>query len=318
LDQGKLDEATATVARLGEASPGYGVARRVFISFARGDYGTFRTITDSTMRLGGEVRKRIGLSAARALARLDGRLRDYVALTEEDSAAGAGYAPVNQVSDVSLDMVVKGPSPLGLARLDSAIARVPFRELPMIDRPYLASANALARAGDAAKARAMLERYRREMTDTSIRREQNAELHTTLAEIALAERKPRDAIDEFRRGDVTYDGAPASECGACVWLALGRAYDAAGKPDSAATLFERYLSTPYWGKAFPDMDPIALPLIHERLGQLYESMGNAEKAAGHYRAFIELWKAADPELQPRVADARQRLAKLTPVEKSRP
>jgi hypothetical protein len=42
-----------------------------------------------------------------------------------------------------------------------------------------------------------------------------------------------------------------------------------------------------------------------------------EKAAEHYRAFIELWKSADPELQPRMAEARRRLAKLTPVEKPR-
>jgi len=61
-----------------------------------------------------------------------------------------------------------------------------------------------------------------------------------------------------------------------------------------------------------------IQLIRERLGQLYESLGNTEKAAEQYRAFIELWKNADPELQPRVADARQRLARLTPVEKSRP
>ena len=60
-----------------------------------------------------------------------------------------------------------------------------------------------------------------------------------------------------------------------------------------------------------------LPAIHERLGQLYVSMGNTEKAIDHYRAFVELWKNADAELQPRVADARARLARLTPVEKSR-
>jgi hypothetical protein len=29
-------------------------------------------------------------------------------------------------------------------------------------------------------------------------------------------------------------------------------------------------------------------------------MGNTEQAAEEYRAFIELWKNADPELQPRL------------------
>jgi len=35
------------------------------------------------------------------------------------------------------------------------------------------------------------------------------------------------------------------------------------------------------------------------------------------QANIVLWKNADAELQPRVADARKRLTRLTPVEKSR-
>ena len=42
---------------------------------------------------------------------------------------------------------------------------------------------------------------------------------------------------------------------------------------------------------------------------------HAEKAADHYRKFIDLWKNADAELQPRVVEARRRLAKLAPVEK---
>jgi tetratricopeptide (TPR) repeat protein len=239
-------------------------------------------------------------------------------LTKEDTGGFAPRTPGDQIREAALEIAVKGPSPADVARLDSAVAEVPFRTLPMIDRPYLTSAAALAYAGAADKARAMLARYRTEMTDTSILREQESELHRTLGEIALAERKPLDAITEFRRGDVGYDGAPANECGACLAFDVARAFDAAGKPDSAAAYFEKYLATPYWLKATPEMDPVRLPAIRERLGQLYESMGNTQKAADEYRAFIELWKNADPELQPRVADARQRLAKLTPVEKPRP
>jgi tetratricopeptide (TPR) repeat protein len=140
-----------------------------------------------------------------------------------------------------------------------------------------------------------------------------------LGEIALDERKPQDAIAEFRRGDVAFDGGPRDECAGCVWLDLARAFDAAGQSDSAIASFERYLATPYWFKVAEwDLDPIAVPAIRERLAQLYEAAGNTDKAVENYRAFIELWKNADPELQPRVADARKRLARLTPVEKPRP
>jgi tetratricopeptide (TPR) repeat protein len=270
------------------------------------------------MRAGGVARQRLGLPAARGLARLDGRLRDYALLSKEDSASRSAHAADEKLLEISLDMAIKGPSATGLARLDTAIANVPFRELPMIDRPYLSSAVALARAGNGAKARAMLARYQSEMTDTSIRRQQAAALRSTLAEIALAEGKPLDAVDEFRRGDVGYDGAPADECGACLFFNLARAFDAAGRPDSAVLYFEKYLATPYWQKADVNADPIRLPAIRERLGQLYESLGNTQKAADEYRAFIELWKNADAELQPRVADARQRLTRLTAVEKPRP
>ena len=65
------------------------------------------------------------------------------------------------------------------------------------------------------------------------------------------------------------------------------------------------------------MDPVRLPAIRERLGQLYEGMGDTAKAIENYRAFIELWKNADPELQPRVADAKRRLARLTQPEQPR-
>jgi tetratricopeptide (TPR) repeat protein len=188
----------------------------------------------------------------------------------------------------------------------------------MVDRPYFEAAWLLARTGAAEKARAMVARYQSEMTDTSIRRVQTADYHTVLGEIALAAGKPRDALVEFRRGDIGYDGGPANECAPCAAFNVARAYDAAGVADSAARMFEQYLTTPFWQKMRPDLDPVRVPAIRERLGQLYEAMGKSDKAIENYRAFIELWKNADPELQPRVADARKRLARLTPVEKPRP
>jgi hypothetical protein len=120
----------------------------------------------------------------------------------------------------------------------------------------------------------MLARYRAEVTDSLIRREQEADLHGVLGEVALAERNPKEALVEFRRADVGYDGRPANECAPCLPFNLARAWDAAGQADSAVVLFERYLSTPYWLKMSPELDPMRVPAIHERLGQLYEAKGN--------------------------------------------
>ena len=311
IDQGKLKEAAATLVRLKAVSPFYAAAEEIYLAAAAGDVRRVRALTDS---LAPGHRGAIGFPMLLSLALTEGRLRAFDTLALESIATNG---PVDAIMAAGMHAVVTGPSPANLARLDTAIARTPFRELPMIDRPYLIAAGALARLGNPDKARAMLARYRAEMTDTSIRRYQTSSEHTVQAEIALAEGKPRDAIAEFRLGDVAYDGYPVDECGACLWFDLARAYDAAGQADSAVAMFERYLSTPFFNKVLVQFDPIRVPAIHERLGQLYESMNKPEKAAEQYRAFIELWKNADPELQPRVTEARRRLARLTPVERPR-
>ena len=316
LNQGKLKEAAATLARLQAVSVGYGTSRRLYTLYAQGDDKAVRALADSLARSGGDTRAReMGISAQQKLALRDGRLGDFERLLKEALKNSPAPRPDDAIFAIWLDVAVKGPSKAVAARLDAAIAKVPFRELPQVDRPYLVAAATLARVGSADKAHAMIARYRAEMTDTSLRRQQEADLHVTLGEIALAENKPREALAEFRRGDIGYDGLPADECAPCTPFNLARAFDAAGMADSAAAMFERYLSTPYWLKPELELDPVRVPAIHERLGQLYEARGEATKAAEHYRSFIELWKSADPELQPRVADARRRLARLAPVER---
>ena len=49
---------------------------------------------------------------------------------------------------------------------------------------------------------------------------------------------------------------------------------------------------------------------HKRLGELYEAKGNPKKSAEHYATFIEMWKKADPDLQPKVAEAKVRLERV--------
>ena len=316
VDQGKLTEAGETDRRLRSVSPFYSAVEELYLANATGIDRRVRAVADSLMRAGGDNR-RVGLPVSLALSLIDGRLRDFSALERALIEYQGAALPTDGMMEVALPAVVAGPSPADLARLDSTIARISFRDLPMIDRPYLLAAGALARLGSPEKAKAMLSRYRSEMTDTTIRRQQASGVHGVQGEIALAEGKPRDAIAEFRLGDVGYDGYPASECGACLWFDLARAYDAAGQADSATVLFERYLSTPFYNKVDVALDPIRVPAIRERLGQLYESMGKTDKAVEQYRAFIDLWKNADAELQPRVAEARRRVARLTPVEKPR-
>ena len=95
-------------------------------------------------------------------------------------------------------------------------------------------------------------------------------------------------------------------------VAVSRAFDRAGKADSAIAYYAAYFANPAHNLG---NDATNLAGSHERLGQLYDAKGQNDKAAEHYRKFIELWKNADPELQPRVAAAKDRLKTLTPTER---
>ena len=318
LNQGKVREAAATLTLLRERAPGYAGFRLPFVLYAQGEDQPLRHAVDSLRRTGTASSRAYATAAAGALALMDGRLREWDALQRGIPSTAPSDAQTDPIDQIIIRAAVLGPS-AGLAtQLDAALAKIPFGTMPMVDRPYLSAATALARTGSPVKARAMLARYRAEVTDTAMRREQQADLHTAQGEIALAERRTAEALTEFLRGDVGYDGQPANECAPCLPFNLARSHDAAGQSDSAIVMFERYLATPYWFKIVPGLDPVRKPAIHERLGQLYEAKGSTEKAAEHYRAFIELWKNADPELQPRVAAAKERLKKLTSVERPKP
>ena len=312
VDQGRLDDARETLKRLRAVAPQYGIARDVVIRYAAGDSAGVRHVFDS-VRTANPSASLPGLEAnvERGYLVMAGRLRDAGLERPIAPGVGDGTAPIVQQFDYArAGNLIKGTKAAG-ARLDSAVALIPFGEMSQVDRPYLDAASALAEAGEPEKARAMLERYRTEMTDTSIVRADQPQMHNVLGDILVAEHKPKDAIAEFRQGDVGNDGAPANECAACLPLVLGHAFDAAAMPDSAIAMYEAYLATPFWRKDALPLNPVSVPLIHERLGQLYEQVGQQARAAAHYLAFISLWKNADPELQPRVQDARARLARLS-------
>lgn len=127
--------------------------------------------------------------------------------------------------------------------------------------------------------------------------------------IALAEKKYDVAVARFRARSVDMD----FDCGAtCVSPRLAQAFDMGGKPDSAIAVYEKYLGTKDRGRIYADAMFLGPSL--KRLGELYEAKGDREKAAKSYAEFVDLWKNADPELQPSVKDVQSRLSRLRAAE----
>jgi eukaryotic-like serine/threonine-protein kinase len=243
---------------------------------------------------------------------LRGRLRDATALATQTREANAARGVPQRPLDDSIGAAAGAiwfldQHEQGVRRIDAAIARTPFRTLPYERRPYFSAAVAYAQGGRPDKARAMLAEYDAEVRDSSYRLIASPGVHAILGEIALAEKRPLDAVREFWKADSLPDG-PANDCSMCVEARVGRAFDFANLPDSAIAHWERYLASPYMGRV--GIDATYLAGVRKRLGELYEAKGDTQRAAANYLAFIELWKNADPELQPKVQEARQRVARL--------
>jgi tetratricopeptide (TPR) repeat protein len=69
-----------------------------------------------------------------------------------------------------------------------------------------------------------------------------------------------------------------------------------------------------WFGSFAEFSPYDMlyaAVGHRRRGEILETLGRREEAAREYARFIELWKDADPELQPAVRDARLALARVS-------
>jgi len=103
------------------------------------------------------------------------------------------------------------------------------------------------------------------------------------------------------------DGLPTQNCPPCAPLFIGQAFDQGGHPDSARKYRTDYVEMSGTDRQFIDRYHLANALF--RLGELYES-ANDKAATEYYGRFVDLWAQADPELQPRVVEARARIERL--------
>ncbi|PYP76701.1 MAG: hypothetical protein DMD35_17805 [Gemmatimonadetes bacterium] len=240
------------------------------------------------------------------LARLHGKLKE----ASHETARGIELATQTGMKGAPLSLAIAealqtafyfADNARATRVLDEGLSKSPIEQQSVSEAPYSDLIAAYALAGQPDKARTMMAQWeRRRVAAPAI--EDSIRAHGMQGHIALAERRLADAQREFRAAD-------ARGCRMCYAPMLGRAYDVAGNADSAIAVFERFLVTPAMERS--GVDGPFLPVVHKRLGELYEAKGQREKALEHYRVFLDFWKDADPELQPRVTDARQRVAALT-------
>jgi len=254
--------------------------------------------------------KGLTTSSLADLARLRGRLKDAARLADEADAIsvqqGVAAAPLRAAVRQSItDSWFLGDPTRAAATMDAALQVHPLAKLDVADRPYGMVVRGYAFAGRVDRAKATLAAF--DQARPSPNWFDALDRVWMTGDIAMAERRYDDAVRAYRDAD-------KAGCQACSQPDIGRAYDLAGKSDSAIAVLTRYI------EQFPDAfrlgsDAWNLAGVHKRLGELYEAKGDKQKAAGHYVKFLELWKNADPELQPKVDEVRKRLARISDTEK---
>ncbi|HET7111588.1 MAG TPA: tetratricopeptide repeat protein, partial [Gemmatimonadales bacterium] len=117
-------------------------------------------------------------------------------------------------------------------------------------------------------------------------------------------------VEYYRRADFDADGLPSNAGTVLSPLLVGLSFDRGGQADSARKYLTQYAEMA--GTGHFQADPFYMAPTLFRLGQLYQGAGDRAHAMEYYGRFVELWKNADPELQPKVTEAKKAMAELMP------
>jgi tetratricopeptide (TPR) repeat protein len=226
-------------------------------------------------------------------------LQAVMAASEGRGDPGGYLAGAARLALLQVDF--RGRPDSGTAVLAAALAKHPLDSVPALDRPYWLLVLTYAKLGRLDVAR-RLSREGEASVPEPIRRGEPRRWYAAGA-LAEAEGRQADAASAYRSW---YE--QAGECTSCGLFDLARLADRAGQADSAIALYDRALSAPGLNRVMLDAFQLAPAL--KRAGELYEAKGDRAKAAARYRRFVELWKNADPELQPGVREVRARLGRL--------
>ena len=308
LAQGKVREAEQTVAMAVQALPRNPAIAQMRASSAtvRGRYDSAATILDSLIkaRPNDVAARRAAAGMLSSVEQVRGRLEASAAsraiqrtLAGQLGNTGAAYAAL--FDRIRQDLLLRGDTAAALLALDDIVARPLFDSLPPAQRNYPQLVFLYSVGGSSQRARAMYQAWEKippaGPPNANTRR-------LMLGHLAVAERRYDDALREYRS---TIDGRGV--CIICDYVPLAFVYDRAQNVDSSMAILSRYTD----GIERPlvtDADFLAFSL--RRLGELHDARGDIQKALSYYSRFVELWKDADPDLQPQVRKVRARMVEL--------
>jgi tetratricopeptide (TPR) repeat protein len=188
------------------------------------------------------------------------------------------------------------------ARVDALLSGADLESLSPQDRSYPEMAILYAAVGDRGRVEDVASRFREGVDVTA---DPFGWARIEAAEALVAVRSGDDA--SLARVEAAVRDIHCARCGDVL---MGMAAEAAGRPERAIQAYEQYLAHPFYDAGDP-LTTLLSTNVHERLGALYEDLGEPVKAAEHYGLFADLWRNADPDLRGRAERARAKADALS-------
>jgi tetratricopeptide (TPR) repeat protein len=240
-----------------------------------------------------------------AIAATQGRLAEAEALAVESARhheeSGRSSPLLSMAKDlVWVDMNVRQDTVRAGKRLAAYMESDGFDESDPLSRPYVEVLDLMSNTGRRVDVESLIAEFESEIP---VEYRQDLDDRYLAWEGVLLAREGRydEAISTLRRRE-------NRACTLCRYSPLAQVYDQAGARDSAVAYYEGYVNAFDSHRAFWDASRLGPAL--ERLAVLYDEAGDLENATLYYARFVELWKEADAELQPRVEAAQQRLDEI--------
>ncbi len=275
-DQGQTAAARRALAALHRKFPGARFAADFdgLLDYAEGEWDSVAAIG---RRLSGDPTQspfvlRMGDGLLLSVLTVRGRLAEAAAIDARrakiaEQAGNGGEVLIYAIDPVTLEAYLRGRPDEAGRMLDSVLRRYPLERIAASDRPWGQLIEAAAVAGRAAQARALLERWRREVPGP----QRGRSFAMALGLVLSAEGHPAEARATMEAV------ADSLGCNACAEPWIARTWDAQSAADSALAHYERYLTAPDFFRM--DWDPDARPWVLRRAGELHAQLGHTP--AGH-------------------------------------
>jgi tetratricopeptide (TPR) repeat protein len=298
--EGKAREILDAALELWPTNPFLGMDRAHFAARK----GRYRDAHESVRSLRNGYTMPFALRAEAIFDAVEGRLSESMAHLRElrDERLRKGLlAPALEINAAigRLRLVARDTAG-AIDQVSDFLDRYPFQSLPPEERPYLVYALFFADAGYARHARHLLADYDSLVPD-HFKGPDRWMQHRVRASLFMATDSPALALAELhaaRNADRLWSEWPDNRFFTIDQRPeLANVYERLGQPDSAITVFERYLDAPVLYRA--EMDAFHIAHVLTRLEALYAQRNQPRLAARYWRRLTDLWHNADPELKER-------------------